>query len=102
MATRAFMVMAHDDGRPTEVITPDGRIGLLFPRPSDDGEGIFYGRPEVSKAVFRIHPDGKEEFIIGGLSVEDVRKEIFSKNSYGYRPGCEDWELVERLTVTFY
>lgn len=102
MATKGYMVMTHDDGRPTEVITPDGRIGLLFPRADDDGKSIFYGHPEVNKGVFRVHPDGKQDFILGGISVDEIRKLLADDKSTLFQPGSDDWELVEQTTVTFW
>jgi|LauGreDrversion2_6_1035139.scaffolds.fasta_scaffold77075_2 hypothetical protein len=102
MAAKGYMVMTYDDGRPTEVITPDGRLGLLFPRAEDDGVEIFYGHPELNKAIFRVHPDGKETFIVGGMTVDEVRDQVIANGSLNWEPGCEDWELVERVTVTFW
>ena len=102
MAVKAYMVMTHDDGKPTEVITPDGRLGLLFPRAEDDGKEIFYGHPEVNKAVFRVHPDGKETFIVGGMTVDEVRRLMADDKSTLFQPGSEDWEIVEQTTVTFW
>ena len=101
MASTAYMVIVHDDGRPTEVVTPDSQMGVLFPRASDDGD-LYYEKPEVSKAVFRKHEDGKLTFIIGGMTVEEVRRELFSKDSFSWKPGCEDWALEERVTVTLW
>ena len=92
MAATAYMVIVHDDGRPTEVVTPDSQMGVLFPRAGDDGD-LFYGKPEVLKAVFRKHEDGKMTFLVGGMSVEEVRN---------WQPGSEDWVLEERVTVTFW
>lgn len=99
---KTYIVIAHEDGFPTQVMTPDGQTGILFPRASDDGKNIFFGLPEVKKAVFRRMPDGKEEFIIGGMTVEEVRDQIYSKEGFNWKPGCEDWDLVERMTVTFW
>ena len=87
---KTYIVIAHEDGFPTQVMTPDGQTGLLF------------GLPEVKRAVFRRMPDGKEEFIIGGMTVEEVREQIYSKEGFNWEPGCEDWDLVERMTVTFW
>ena len=101
MASTAYMVIVHDDGRPTEVVTPDSQMGVLFPRASDDGD-LYYGVPEINKAVFRQHEDGKLTFIIGGMTVEEVRRELFSKDSFSWKPGCEDWALEERVTVTLW
>jgi len=101
MATTAYLVLVHDDGRPTEVVTPDSRLGVLFPRESDIGTGVFYGAPEINKAVFRRHENGDETFIIGGMSPEDVREQMLANGSLNWEPGCEDWVLVERVTVTF-
>ena len=101
MASTAYMVIVHDDGRPTEVVTPDSQMGVLFPRSSDEGD-LFNGKPEVNKAVFRQHEDGKLTFIIGGMTVEEVRDQLLANGSLNWEPGCEDWVLVERVTVTFW
>lgn len=101
MASTAYMVIVHDDGRPTEVVTPDSQMGVLFPRASDEGD-LFYGAPEVNKAVFRQHEDGKLTFIIGGMTVKDVREQMLANGSLSWEPGCEDWVLVERVTVTLW
>lgn len=102
MASQAYMVIVHDDGRPTEVILPDGRIGVLFPRASDEGEDIFYGKPQVGEAVFRQMADGKERCVIHGLTIEEARKELTDPNGDLHQYGAEGWELVERTTVTFW
>jgi len=102
MGAKSYLIIVHDDGKPVEVLTQDGKLGILFPRASDDGEDMFYGEPSVNKAVFRVMPDGKEKFLIGGMTADEVRKEILSKDSHNYVPGCEDWDLVERNTVTFW
>ena len=101
MASTAYMVIVHDDGRPTEVVTPDSQMGVLFPRASDDGD-LYYGKPEINKAGFRQHEDGKLTFIIGGMSVKDVREQMLANGSLSWEPGCEDWVLVERVTVTLW
>ena len=101
MASTAYMVIVHDDGRPTEVVTPDSQMGVLFPRAGDDGD-LFYGKPEVLKAVFRKHEDGKLTFVVGGMSVEQVRDQMLANGSLSWEPGCEDWVLVERVTVTLW
>ena len=101
MAATAYMVIVHDDGRPTEVVTPDSQMGVLFPRASDEGD-LFYGAPEVNKAVFRQHDDGTLTFVIGGMSVKDVREQMLANGSLSWEPGCEDWVLVERVTVTLW
>ena len=101
MASTAYMVIVHDDGRPTEVVTPDSQMGVLFPRASDEGD-LYYGKPEVNKAVFRQHEDGKLTFIIGGMTVKDVREQLLANGSLSWEPGCEDWVLVERVTVTLW
>lgn len=101
MGATAYMLIVHDDGRPAEVVTPDSQLGVLFPRSSDD-EDLYYGKPEVLKAVFRQHEDGKLTFIIGGMSVNEVRDQILANGSLNWEPGCEDWVLVERVTVTFW
>ena len=103
MASQAYMVIVHDDGHPTQVILPDGRIGVLFPRASDEGMDIFYGEPEIgADAVFHKTADGKERFIFGGFTVEEARKELTNPDSNLHQPGAEGWELVERTTVTFW
>ena len=101
MASTAYMVIVHDDGRPTEVVTPDSQMGVLFPRASDEGT-LFYGKPEVNRAVFRQHDDGTLTFVVGGMTVEEVRREILGKGGFNWEPGCEDWVLVERVTVTLW
>lgn len=101
MASTAYMVIVHDDGRPTEVVTPDSQMGVLFPRAGDEG-ALFYGKPEVNRAVFRQHDDGTLTFIIGGMTVEDARELGLANGSLACEPGCEDWILVERVTVTFW
>lgn len=102
MATQAYMVLVHDDGRPTEVILPDGRVGLLYPRADDNGENMFYGAPEISKGVFRKTPDNRESFVLGGVTPEEARKELTDPNSDLHQYGAASWELVERVTVTFW
>ena len=102
MASQAYMVIVHDDGRPTEVILPDGRIGVLFPRASDEGENIFYGKPQVGEAVFRQMADGKERCVIHGLTTEEARKELTDPDSNLHEYGAEGWKRVERTTVTFW
>ena len=102
MATQAYMVLVHDDGRPTEVILPDGRIGFLVPRASDEGKDVFYGSPEVHRAVFRQMADGKEMYVLAGLTPEEARKELTDPNSDLHQYGAEGWTLVERTTVTFW
>jgi hypothetical protein len=96
------MVIVHDDGRPTEVILPDGRIGLLFPRASDEGEGIFYGKPEVDRGVFRQMADSTWKYVVAGHTIEEARRELTDPNSPLHQYGAESWELVERTTVTFW
>lgn len=102
MASQAYMVIVHDDGRPTEVILPDGRIGVLFPRASDEGEDIFYGKPHVGEAVFRQMADGKEKYVVAGYTTELARKELTDPDCNLHEYGAESWELVERTTVTFW
>ena len=103
MASTNYLVIVHDDGRPTEVMTQQG-LGILFPRASDDSGDIFYGHPEVKgSAVFRRLPCGKEVYITVGMSVEEVQREIVNPSSPFFSP--EDPEgsmLVERVTVTFW
>jgi hypothetical protein len=102
MATQAYMVLVHDDGRPTEVILPDGRAGLLFPRASDEGKDVFYGKPEVHRGVFRQMADGTETYVLAGCTIEEARKELTDPNSDFHQYGAEGWNLVERVTVTFW
>jgi len=103
VTSTTYLVIDHDDGRPTEVVTPQG-VGVLFPRASDDSGDIFYGHPEVAgRAVFRRLPCGKEVYITAGMSVEEVQREIVNPSSPFFSP--EDPEgsmLVERVTVTFW
>jgi hypothetical protein len=102
MASQAYMVIVHDDGRPTEVILPDGRMGLLFPRADDNGENMFYGAPEIGKGVFRKTPDNRESFVLAGVTPEEARKELTDPNGDLHQYGAGSWELVERTTVTFW
>ena len=102
MASQAYMVIVHDDGRPTEVILPDGRIGVLFPRASDEGKDIFYGAPGIGKGVFRQMASGKERYVVAGCTTEQARKELTDPNGNLHEYGAEGWELVERTTVTFW
>jgi len=103
VASTNYLVIVHDDGRPTEVLTQQG-LGVLFPRASDDSGDIFYGHPEVKgSAVFRRLPCGKEVYITAGMSLEEVQREIVNPSSPFFSP--EDPEgsmLVERVTVTFW
>lgn len=99
---QAYMVIVHDDGKPTEVILPDGRIGLLFPRASDEGKDVFYGKPEVHRAVFRQMADGKEMYVLAGCTIEEARKELAKVTGDFNQYGAEGWTLVERTTVTFW
>jgi len=103
VASTNYLVIVHDDGRPTEVLTQQG-LGVLFPRASDDSGDIFYGHPEVKgSAVFRRLPCGKEVYITAGMSLEEVQREIVNPSSPFFSP--EDPEgsmLVERITVTFW
>jgi len=101
MASTAYMIIVHDDGRPSEVVTPDSQLGVLFPRASDEGD-LFYRAPEINKEVFRQHEDGKLTFIVGGMTVDAVRDQILANGSLNWEPGCEDWKLVEQATVTFW
>jgi hypothetical protein len=41
-------------------------------------------------------------FVVGGMTVEEVRREILGKGGFNWEPGCEDWVLVERVTVTLW
>ena len=114
MASQAYMVIVHDDGRPTEVILPDGRIGLLYPRADDNGENMFYGAPEIGKGVFRKFADNSESFVIAaaalgavtgavaGVTPKEARKELTDPDSNLHEYGAEGWDLVERTTVTFW
>ena len=102
MASQAYMVIVHDDGRPTEVILPDGRIGLLYPRADDNGENMFYGAPEIGKGVFRKFADNSESYVIAGVTPKEARKELTDPDSNLHEYGAEGWDLVERTTVTFW
>lgn len=103
MASTSYLVIVHDDGRPTEVVTPQG-VGVLFPRSSDEGGDVFYGQPDVGgPSIFRRLPSGKEVYITSGMSVEEVQREVSNPASPFY--SSEDPEgqmLVERITVTFW
>jgi len=99
---QAYMIIVHDDGKPTEVVLPDGRIGVLFPRSSDEGERIFYGKPEVHRGVFRRTPDGGEHYLFAGFTLDEARERLTGPDSDFYQYNAESWELVERTTVTFW
>ncbi len=96
MASQSFLVIVHDDGRPTEVMLPDGRLGVLFPRSSDDSDHIFYGMPVIGGAVFHRMENGSEDFIFRDVSLDEARKELLYR-----KEDIEGWDLVERTTVTF-
>ena len=78
--TTTYLVMVHSDGRPTQVILPDGRMAILIQQHD------LYPCTEVStfKGVVSRKKSGKVEiYSEDGESVEDVKEGLIID---GYDP----------------
>jgi hypothetical protein len=71
VTTTTYLVMVHSDGRPTEVLLPDGRLALLVP------EADLYPctRAQVITGVVHRPKTGNIEILSDELeSIEDIRE----------------------------
>lgn len=70
-STTTYLVMVHDDGSPTEVLLPDGRLALLVP-PHD-----FYPCTTAftTTGVIRRLRGGAVEFVSDGEESPDAVRE---------------------------
>ena len=94
--TTTYLVMVHSDGRPAEVILPDGRLALLVP------ESDLYPctRASVSQGVVHRRKNG---FVTlygeDGESIEDIREGLIFD---GHDPkGVRAMKLEHHPLVSF-
>ena len=87
-------MVVHEDGKPPDVIFPDGRVGAL--RVTSFGpDGTTVGVDE-GIAVFRRLPGGTLVHVVSGLPLDEAAT-VLTGNSQSW-----NWELVELPTLTFW
>lgn len=82
--TTTYLVMVHSDGRPTEVLLPDGRMALLVPQndlypctSAEVSQGVVHRRKNGFLTVYgedgESIEDIKEGLIFDGHDPKEVR-----------------------------
>lgn len=71
--TTTYLVMVHSDGRPADVLLPDGRMALLIP----EHETYLCTRASLFNGVIQRHRSGVVEILSDeDESIEDIRESL--------------------------